>query len=91
MIELQHWELRYFRDMGDELIAANRTKSGTCLKTCSDSARFSCTKSIAKHGGSLSGHTGFERRTKGAAPLPRGATPSPVLLSNPIKGDGHLQ
>jgi hypothetical protein len=44
MIEPLHWELQYFRDMGDELIAANRTKSGTRLKTCSDSARFSWTK-----------------------------------------------
>jgi hypothetical protein len=44
MIERLHWELRYFRDMGDELIAANRTKSGARFKTCSDSASFSWTK-----------------------------------------------
>jgi hypothetical protein len=28
---------------------------------------------------------GDERKIKGVAPLPRGATPSPVLLSKPIE------
>jgi hypothetical protein len=41
--------------MRDESIAANRTKSGTRLKTCSDSARFSWTKIRRKLGGRLSG------------------------------------
>ena len=30
MIELLHWELRYFRDMGDESIAANRNRGHAC-------------------------------------------------------------
>ena len=91
MIELPHWELRYFRDMGDELIDANRAKSGTRLKTCSDSERFSWTKIHRKGGVRLSGHTGFERQTRGVAPLPRGATPSPVLLINSMKIGGRRQ
>jgi hypothetical protein len=59
--------------MRDESIAANQTKSGTRLKTCSDSARFSWTKIRRKLGGRLSGHTGFERKQERWR-LPKGAT-----------------